>query len=72
MMNRLVKSINGMAIMILIVCAGCAQVAYDSLQNSQAYECRTLQGAADRDECMRRSNMSYEEYQRQLDKQKRE
>ncbi len=56
------------AMMILLACIGCAQIAYDSLQNSQSRDCQTMQGRADRDECQRRSDMSYDEYQRQMNK----
>lgn len=63
----------GMFLMVAALsCAGCAQVAYDTLQHNQAMECRSLQGSVDRDECMRRSEMSYTEYQRQLDKQRQD
>jgi uncharacterized protein len=71
-MTYLVRSINSAAMIILFACAGCAQMAYDTLKNTQSIDCRKLQGAADRTACMNRSDMSYEEYQRQLDKQKQE
>ncbi len=60
------------AMMLLFVCTGCAQIAYDSIQNSQSRDCQTMQGRTDRDECQRRSDMSYDEYQRQLNKQKQD
>lgn len=60
------------ALAVLLILAGCAQVAYDSLRQSQVLNCQQMPGTTDRDECMRRSGMSYEEYQRQLDRQKPE
>jgi uncharacterized protein len=57
---------------ILLACAGCAQVAYDTLNHSQSIDCQRLQGAADRADCTNRSNLSYQEYRRQLDTQKKD
>ncbi len=62
---RLVKSMSFAAMLILsVACTGCAQIVYDSLQNSQSRDCQRMQGRADRDECQRRSDMSYDEYRR--------
>ncbi len=60
------------AMAMLSLFAGCAQVAYNTLQQNQALECQKLQGATDRDECLKRSSMSYDEYQRLLKKQERD
>ncbi|HWR72462.1 MAG TPA: hypothetical protein VN604_04795 [Nitrospirota bacterium] len=38
---------------------------YDGLRFGQEMECQGLQ-KSDQDECMRRSGMSYDEYQKQL------
>jgi hypothetical protein len=38
---------------------------YDGLRFHQEMDCQKLQGA-DRDECLRKSGMGYDEYQRQL------
>ncbi|MEK6744036.1 MAG: hypothetical protein AABZ15_10510 [Nitrospirota bacterium] len=71
-MIRPVSSIKITTLMILFACTGCAQVAYDSLRQNQSMNCQQMQGTADRDDCMRRSDMSYDEYQRQMNKQKQE
>lgn len=42
-----------------------ARTVYDSLRVQQEMECQKFPGA-DRDECARRSGMSYDEYQRQI------
>ncbi len=39
---------------------------YDSLRFGQEMECQKLQGADDQNECLGRSGMSYDEYQKQL------
>jgi len=69
-MTHSVRSIAIAALIVLFTCFGCAQVAFDSLKNIRSMDCQKLQSSADRDECVRRSDMSYDEYQRQLDKQK--
>jgi len=71
-MIRAVSCIKITSLMILLACTGCAQVAYDSLRQSQAMNCQQMQSTSDRDACMQRSDMSYDEYQRQLNKQKQE
>jgi len=54
------------AMLLIMTGAGCTtRTVYDSLRVQQEMECQKLQGA-DRDECARRSGMSYDEYQRQL------
>jgi hypothetical protein len=70
MMNNVRKGTSIAATLMLIACAGCAQVAYNSLQNSQSMRCQQIQNSYDRNECLDRSDMSYDEYQRQLNKQK--
>ena len=48
---------------------GCTtQNAYDGLRYNRELECQKMQGT-DRDDCMRRSGMSYDEYQRELNQQ---
>lgn len=51
--------------MILLVTGCTTQNAYDSLRYHQEQDCQKMQGT-DRDACMRRSDMSYDEYQSQL------
>ncbi len=57
----------GIAGMILCVAlAGCApRTVYDSFRFRQQLDCQQLRGA-DRDACLKRSEMSYDEYQRRL------
>jgi hypothetical protein len=43
---------------------GCRQF-YDGIRSAQEMECQRLP-KSDQDECLRRSGMSYDEYQRQL------
>jgi 3-hydroxy-3-methylglutaryl CoA synthase len=53
-------------ILLIALGSGCgAKNVYDSLRFYQETECQKLQGA-DRDECYKRAEMSYDEYQRQL------
>jgi hypothetical protein len=61
------KRIVCIAALFLIAAGGCgARNVYDGLRFRQDLDCQKLQGA-DRDECNRRSGMSYDEYQRQLE-----
>ncbi len=53
------------ALLVLTAGSGCAQIAYDSLQNSQSLNCQQIQSTSDRNECLQRSNMRYDEYERQ-------
>ena len=54
------------ALFVIAPAFGCGpRTAYDSLRYRQDMQCQNLQGY-DRDECERRSGMSYDEYQRQL------
>jgi hypothetical protein len=56
-------------IAVIYFTIGCSsQNAYDSLRYQQDLDCQKMQGA-DRDDCMRKSDMSYDEYQRQLKNQ---
>lgn len=61
------KAIAFVPAMLLIVMGyGCGpRNIYDGLRFSQEMGCEKLQGA-DRDECSRRSGMSYDEYERRL------
>jgi len=51
--------------LVIIAAFGCTRTAYDSLRYRQEMQCQNLQGY-DREECERRSGVSYDEYQRQL------
>ncbi len=61
------KVIAIVPVMLLIVMGhGCGPGnIYDGLRFHQEMDCERLQGV-DRDECSRRTGMSYDEYQRQL------
>jgi len=53
------------AMLLIVINAGCtARNTYEGLRMQQEMECLKL----DRNECTRRSGMSYDEYQRQLKK----
>lgn len=58
-------------LLAMAISSGCsARNVYDGIRFHQEMDCSQLQGA-DRDECYRRSGMSYDEYQKQLkDRQK--
>jgi hypothetical protein len=59
-------------LLLIVTISGCsARTAYDSLRYNREMECQKLQGA-DQSECLRRSGMSYDEYQRQLKEQPKE
>ena len=54
------------AMLLIVMGYGCgARNIYDGLRFYQEMGCEKLQGT-DRDECSRRSGMSYDEYERQL------
>jgi hypothetical protein len=54
------------ATLLAMMNGGCAsRNYYEGLRLHQEMDCQKLQGA-DRDECARKSSMSYDEYQRQL------
>jgi hypothetical protein len=54
------------AMLLIALACGCGpRNIYDSLRFYQEMGCDKLQGA-DRDECSRRSGMSYDEYERRL------
>lgn len=61
------KRLFGIVFLLMVVAApGCSNRAlYDSLRYNQELRCQELQGS-DRNECMQRSGMSYDEYQRRL------
>jgi hypothetical protein len=65
---HLLSSFTIIVITIISITGCTSQNAYDSLRYHQELDCQKIQGA-DRDDCMRRFGMSYDEYQRQLDKQ---
>ncbi len=52
--------------LLIVTLSGCTtRNVYDTLRIQQEMECQKLQGA-DQAECERRSEMSYDEYQKQL------
>jgi hypothetical protein len=54
------------AFLAVAVSSGCStRNIYDGIRFHQELDCSQLRGA-DRDDCFRRSGMSYDEYQRQL------
>jgi hypothetical protein len=52
-------------------CGSLPQVVYNSSQGWQQNQCQTLIDRVERDQCLRRSGMTYEEYKRQTDDNKR-
>ena len=53
-------------ILLMVTFSGCGpRTVYDSLRYNQELRCQKLHGD-DRDECLKQSGMSYDEYQRQL------
>lgn len=72
-MSYLARSIYVLiAMTVLLACTGCAEIVYGTLQQGQSMTCHEMQSTADRDECWKRSDMSYDEYQHELDRQKQE
>jgi hypothetical protein len=62
----ILKSTTISLMILLPAGVGCtARTAYDGLRYNQELNCQKMQGA-DRDDCLKRSDMSYDEYQRQL------
>lgn len=56
-------------LLLIATASGCGpRNVYDGLRYNRELECRKLQGR-DQSECLRRSGMSYDEYQRQLKEQ---
>lgn len=54
-------------VLVVAVGTGCGpRQLYDGLRFGREMECQKLQGADDQNECLRRSGMSYDEYQKQL------
>jgi len=56
---------------ILSLAACTSQNAYNSLRYYQEQDCQKME-KVDRDDCIRRSGMSYDEYQQQMKKQEQE
>ncbi len=56
------------AALLLLLPACTTENAYNSLRYYQEQDCQSMQ-KEDRDDCMRRSSMSYDEYQQQMRKQ---
>jgi hypothetical protein len=66
MKNWILKNTIIGLMVLLSADGGCtARTAYDGLRYNQELNCQKMQGA-DRDDCVRRSDMSYDEYQRHL------
>ena len=60
------------ALFLMATSSSCTtRTAYDSLRYNQELECQKLQGA-DQQECLRRTGMSYDEYQMQLKERSKE
>lgn len=60
------------AILLTLTSVGCtARTVYESIRVQQEMKCQKLPGA-DRDECARRSGMNYDEYQRQLNEERKD
>jgi hypothetical protein len=66
----LIRAATIVTVILLMACSGCTgRTAYDSLRYNRELDCQKMQGTADREECLKKSGMSYDEYQRQLNKQ---
>jgi hypothetical protein len=52
-------------------CGSLQQVIYNSSQGWQQNQCQTLIDRVEREQCLRRSGTTYEEYKRQTDDNKR-
>lgn len=59
------------SVLLSVMNASCARNVYEGLRMQQDMQCQKLQGF-ERDECVRRSGMSYDEYQRQLNERQKE
>jgi len=62
------KTCFALLALMMSISACTTQNVYDSLRYNRELECLKIQGA-ERDNCLRRSGMSYDEYQRELKKQ---
>ncbi|HWR73175.1 MAG TPA: hypothetical protein VN604_08385 [Nitrospirota bacterium] len=51
--------------LMIVTFAGCTGNLYEGLRMKQEMECQNLQGP-ERDECLKSSGMSYDEYQRKM------
>jgi hypothetical protein len=66
MKSRIPRGTTIALMVLLSASVGCtARTAYDGLRYNQELNCQKMQGS-DRDNCLKRSDMSYDEYQRQL------
>lgn len=70
MRTRFLKRADLIVVMLLLTaCSGCtARTAYESLHYNRELDCQKMLGTADREECLKRSGMSYDEYQHRLNK----
>jgi hypothetical protein len=66
----IVRSSLAGAALILSLTACTTEHAYNSLRYYQEQDCQGMQ-KTDRDDCMRRSGMSYDEYQLEMKKQEK-
>ncbi len=58
--------------MVTVLCAGCGtRSLYDGLRIQQEMQCQKLE-RSDQQDCVKRSGMSYDEYQQHKKKQKKE
>jgi hypothetical protein len=58
-------AVLAIAVMLAFVLGCSSRTGYDMLRMNRDLQCQKLQGA-DRDQCLRRDEMSYDEYQRRL------
>ena len=65
----MMQFVGAAIVLMVLILSGCSREAvYNSLRASQDRKCSTLP-RSDQDECYRRSDMSYDEYQKQLQAQ---
>ena len=71
LLTMIVWSFLAGAALILSLTACTTENAYNSLRYYQEQDCQSMQ-KTDRDDCMRRSGMSYDEYQQEMKKQEKD
>ena len=68
---RTMKSLLPLSVITLLSLTACtSQNAYNSLRYYQEQDCQRME-KTDRDDCMRRSGMSYDEYRQEMKKQEK-
>jgi hypothetical protein len=73
--NMKIFSLNGTLIVALMLLSanGCnVRTAYDGLRFHQDLDCQKMMGASERDDCYRRSGMSYDDYERRRKNQEQQ